>query len=69
MELWAFGVLSCNLQILKFSGCNDSDREPLRCRQVADADKQVSCLFGKGGGGVYRDVTFYSSSAEKLRKS
>jgi hypothetical protein len=26
MELWAFGVLSCNLQILKFSGPYDADR-------------------------------------------
>jgi hypothetical protein len=26
MELWAFGALSCNLQILKFPGPYDADR-------------------------------------------
>jgi hypothetical protein len=34
-----------NLQILKVSGSNDTDREPLRCRQVTDAEKQFSSLL------------------------
>jgi len=36
-----------NVQILTFSGHNDADREPLRCRQVADGEKQVCCLLEK----------------------
>jgi hypothetical protein len=54
-----------NLQILKVSGPNDADRQPLRCRQVADGEKQVSCLLEKikKYPKFYRDVNFYGSSA------
>jgi len=59
------------MRILKVSGANDSDREPLRHKQIADAEKQVSCLLGKTKQipKIYCDVTFYGSSAEELRRS
>jgi len=33
------------VQILKVYGPNDADSEPLRCRQVTDAEKQVFFLL------------------------
>jgi len=40
-------MVSTNVQILKVSGPIEADRQPLRCRQAADAVKQVSWLIEK----------------------
>jgi len=47
VEVWAFGALSSNLQVLEVSGPNDAQRQPFLYEQVADAEKHVSHLLEK----------------------